>query len=62
MKTFRVSYELRNRGSLLVKAESKEDAPNQLMKYSIDEIIDACYEGVGPFICGDRDIEEVKIN
>ena len=62
MKTFKVSYELRNRGSLLVSAESKEDAPNQLMKYSIDEIIDACYEGVGPFICEDCDIEEVKIN
>jgi hypothetical protein len=62
MKTFKINYELRKRGYLLVKAESKEDAPNQLMKYSLDEIIEACDEGTGPFFCEDCDIVEMKIN
>jgi len=62
MKTFRINYELRNTGSLLIKAKSKDDVPNEFMKYSIDEIIEACDEGYGPYFCEDCDIEEVKIN
>jgi hypothetical protein len=60
MKTFRVCYQFHNRGSLLVKANTKEDVLSELDKYSLDDMLNACNEGEGPFICEDCDIEEVK--
>lgn len=61
MKLFRVQYEFHHRGSMLIYAISKEDVPNELIKHSLDDMLNACDEGNGPFICEDCDIEEVKM-
>lgn len=60
MKLFRVRYEFHNQGSLLIKANAREDVPNELNKYSLDDMLNACDEGDGPYYCEDCDIEEVK--
>lgn len=60
MKLFRVRYEFHNRGTFLVKANTKEDVPKEFIKCSLEEMLKACNEGDGPFFCEDRDIEEVQ--
>ena len=60
MKTFRVCYQFYNRGSLLVKANTQEDALNELDKYSIDDMLNTCDEGDGPFISEVCEVKEVK--
>lgn len=59
MKLFKVNYEYHKRGSLLVKAKSRDDVPdNFFQQHSLDEIINACFEGDGPYFCENCDIEE----
>jgi hypothetical protein len=60
MKLYRVNYELHQKGTLLVLADSKLDVPKKFLQYPIDQMIRACEEGNGPYFCEDCDIEEVK--
>ena len=60
MKLYKVNYELHQKGSLLVMANSKIDVPNQFLEYSIDQMIKACDEGTGPYFCEDCDIQEIS--